>query len=546
MAVTLKISGNGLIAGGPTNIKSYSLTEEATPIEVSDSRGSVGELSINAVESDRPDGSVLLMDDYVDLEDGSNGTTQAIVRGVSTSESDLSLNLESRLGLLTVDRQALPQNTSLGNALTYYLGLVGIVDHYLIDATIYARPVVYQGWYGNVWFYLKQICVAQGIEVALVSDNIVFRPVRGREAVVYRDSAVSLDIDNSDTARSVEVYRYTNEYRAVGLAFPPGGWTDETPVWQVDAGETQTFDVPINASLISVSQPVCVSSVVPNYSASSVYTVTDKNKNIVDPIAWNRGGGSVTVALNENTQSLTFTVHGYNDYENQPFRIAMPIGSGNETDVYSSVRVVGEGVFFDKVKHTFLASVNEDRTTQLVGATVDNPFITTIPQVQDAGARAASRWSGPAQTLAVTTVGINRVGVTGSANYYTFGDYDIDKPNILSFAHFDADAVTGTTFQSFDDYITTLTKQEFKNQAFGNVAGARRRHRFAWYRIVKATLTEDSVSYTAEEDTLFGDFDSEWPNGSTFGDFDNVWNGKAFADFSSIPLWRGQTSLNKI
>jgi hypothetical protein len=543
VAVNLKVYGNGSIAGGETAVTTYQVTEEATPIEVSDSSGAIGSLRVSATETQAPTGSVLLLDDIVDLEDGAYGTTQAIVRGLSITNGQLSIEAENRLSLLNVERQALPYTGTLDGLIYYYLSLCDLNTKIIIDPIATLTPVAVGGWFGDVWFYLKQLCIANNLEITFVSDNIVFRPLRQRTAATYRDSSVTQTINTDNTARSVEIYQYKNVYKSNGFAFPTTKPSIADPVWQVDAGETQVFDVPINASLSSVSQPVPYTYVQNDYTGFSAYTVTDKDKNIVDPAVWLAGGGSVTVKLNQDTTSLTITVKGSSDVAKQPFRIAMPIGSGEDTDVYSSIRIVGQGVFYEKVLHTFPCVFDSDRTTRLVGATVDNQFLVTDAQVLDAGVRCAAAWSGPAHSIKVSTLGINNLGVSGEQDYYSFGDWDATKPNGYLFSSWDLEWPT-QTFGDFDAITATKEVQNFETQAFGNVAGARRYYRFNWFRITQADYSAENNDYTAEEDTTFGDFDTTWGDAANFASFDTIWDGKQYKDFSPIPLWKGETRFD--
>src|SRR5690606_32554332 len=104
----------------------------------------------------------------------------------------------------------------------------------------------------------------------------------------------------------------------------------------------------------------------------------------------------------------------------------------------------------------------------------------------------------------------------------------------------DWDAIwTGETFLDFDQYMFAQVQDDFENQVFGNVGGARVRYRDAWYRIRSTGITQDGISgASAERDTLFSDFDTEWMSG-TFADFDAVFDDRKFEDFALIPLLGG-------
>src|SRR5690606_2859816 len=102
----------------------------------------------------------------------------------------------------------------------------------------------------------KQLCPVYEIEIALVSDNIVVRPVRKNVAVSKRDISVSWNVSNADLARTVEVYWYNPTPITNTLVYPKGGWKREVPIYQVDAAETLEFEVPVDVSVTSVSQPI--------------------------------------------------------------------------------------------------------------------------------------------------------------------------------------------------------------------------------------------------------------------------------------------------
>jgi hypothetical protein len=275
---------------------------------------------------------------------------------------------------------------------------------------------------------------------------------------------------------------------------------------------------------------------------------------------------------------------------------------------------MGTGVFFDKKKLTLPTGVPESKSAQVVGTTIDNPFISTLEDAYDFGCIAAGKWGSAAQTINVNTVGINTLGVSGALTYPTFVDFNSTQ-GTNTFANFNATQVytitnvvgdgsyvtftannilqaggtsilmnyqsdviidgvnptdynTGdvgaavysatatqfviqsgdtatyvsggtasSTFRQFNRQQFALVQSSFDNQAFGNVAGARVKHRDSWYRIRSANITESSVSYSAERDTLMEEFDSAW-TGQTFNDFDTQFTGKLFEDFGIIPLWQ--------
>ncbi len=82
-------------------------------------------------------------------------------------------------------------------------------------------------------------------------------------------------------------------------------------------------------------------------------------------------------------------------------------------------------------------------------------------------------------------------------------------------------------------------QDDFENQVFGNVGGARVRYRDAWYRIRSTSINQDGIQgASAERDTIFSDFNAEYA-GLTFADWNAIFDGYNFEDYSLIPLYTG-------
>jgi hypothetical protein len=607
MAVTIQIGSDKT-----TNITGYSVTEDATPIDASDSSGGVGQINISLSEGDDVT-TQLYLNDLLDLEDGSNGTTQGVVNSVQIANGLASIAGDSRIGALLADRTAAPFNGVLSDAFAYYLGLAGITTNYATETSIASTAVVFPGFTGNLWDYMKKMCVAMGAEISLVSDNIILRAIRGRTAENKRDTDISWAVSNAQLAQNVEIYYYNNEYKTDTMVYPKGGWTSDIQVYQVAGGETTEFDIPLDVSLVSIQQPSVIDALTDRFytGPSSVYCIAGNDGAPIPAAQWTAGGGSLRVTINDDKRSLHVVLVGMNDFTGiGPFRVAY--SSGEET--YSSLRIMGTGVFFDKKKLTLPTGVPESKSAQLVGATVDNPFISTLDDAYKFGSVAAGKWGSAGQTISVNTVGINTLGVSGALTYPTFADFNaaqgsntfsqfnatqvytitnvVGDGNFVTFtannilqagtvsilmnsqsdviiagvnpanyntgdfgaavysatptqfvirsgdtATYVSGGTASSTFRQFNRQQFALVQSSFENQAFGNVAGARVKYRDSWYRIRSANITESSVSYSAERDTLVEEFDAVW-SGQTFDDFDTQFTGKLFEDFGIIPLWQ--------
>jgi len=524
----------------PVNIENYSVIEDSTPIDPSDSSGGFGQFSLSIPET--PDTKSLL--NYaVELSVLTQGVTRGTVRALGSADGAASLTADSRLGQLAVERTAGPYNGTVAGMFYYYLGLCGIDSGIFVDDTIFDQPVSLPGWSGNVWDYLKKIATALQLEVSLVSNNAVLRPVRLRTAENYRDASRSWALDTSNLARSIEIFYYNNTYATSTLAYPTGGWNEDVTIYSVDANQTITVEIPLSdfsaedgsghmASLSSIQQPTAVDYVASDYTGSSVYAVSGNDGIGIPAAQWVGQGGSLTAAINEDSRSITLTIVGPDDATYSPYSISVASGVSNR---YSSLRLVGNGVFSNRSKLTLNTSVNHDTISEEVGATVDNEFISTLDQAYAAGAWTLKAWGSPRYTINVSTFGVNRLGDNGSYRYPTIAEFnalyagqDVDDFNTVW---------SGKTVAEFNEFMVDLVQDDFANQAFGNIAGARVRLDDAIFRIRSATNTASGITYTAQEDTTIEDFNAVWA-GATIADFNEEWAGNDMSEFVIAPLRR--------
>lgn len=521
------------------SVDNYSVDEDSTPVNPADSTGGYGQFTFGIPDTDE---NLLLRGKVVDLSDGTQGKTQGIITGLAGDGDIITVSADSKLSRTSVTRTAQPFVGTLEGAFRYYLGLVGYTAGIVVDTTIASRSVVFPGWSANVWDQLKKLCAAQQVELTLASNNAVLRPLRGRTAINYRDTSAHFTIDDTGIAQSVELYAYNTEWRTGGLAYPLGGWNDKVTVQQgLAAGSRTEVDIPLEpdsdstlgVSLTSVQQPSAVDNVDRGYSASSVYSVLG-NDNLNYPAAdWVAGGGSVTVSIGEDTRSIKLVIVAPNDASRAPFQLAMP---NPDNTSYSSLRIVGDGVFYDRKLHDFLTGNSADRAPTEVGATVDNEFVNSYEDVFRSGQWAAAAYTGPRQTINVSTSGINRRGDTGNYRYPTMGDANVD-PDFAGKTMGEINAeFTGWSFKQFSDYELAKVANDFDNQAFGNVAGARVFHRGQWYRIRSVSgMGPSGLSYTAERDTIMGDANDAY-TGKTMGEMNALFTGKTMGEVSIAPL----------
>lgn len=484
MAVEVTI-GTGL---PDSNLSGFTVTEASTPTDPSDTTGEIGHFGFGMPAHDEDSfygkTATLTTDD---------GTVSGVITDAPTDRVDVTVSADTKLARLNVPRQVKPYIGTLGGAFTYYGNLVGLTI--ITDSAVSGRAVAIPGWFGNVWTELKTLCAIQKVELAGTPAGATVRPLRGKTLTLDANSGQGWTTA-AQLAQTVEAYCYNTVSKTNTLVYPPGtfneetqsttpaGWTSDVQILQVPAYDTVTFDVPIAASLTSVQQPVCKKTVGAKDDTASVYTVMGKDGVMtLDPAVWTARGGKVVVTIGEDSQTLTIAVSsGSNEASLAPFRIAMSSG----TD-YSSLRIVGSGVFMSKEKISAPTGVPASMTSTEVGVTIDTKLIGTREQAYDALAGAAARFASEFRTYKANSVDVG--------------------------------------------------------QAINNIAGARVETDDSFYRVRTATTTQDDTSLGSEQDTLFSDHNTRWA-GKTFADWNNQWadGTKTWRDYAAAPL-RGTTNV---
>ena len=284
-------TGSGSL--GASGIENYSYSEDVTSLEPSEIKGGTGQVTLSApgVYEDRVGNthpnSLLLVNNTMTLTDSDRGSVEFQVKQISSTDGMVSIIGDTLQARLNSDRVAEPHGGSLANLLTaiqYYCGLVGVfpvIDGEL-ETELQAIPVNFIGWSGNVWEHLKMLCAGfslsetenNGLEMYIETNELRFRKAR-QIAVDYGNEVESrtLKIDSFEAAEKVSVYNYNTSYKLNGIVRETSetvsvlGYNPKNVSivdnMQVEAGATITKRFSINASLVSVNQPVCVSTISP-------------------------------------------------------------------------------------------------------------------------------------------------------------------------------------------------------------------------------------------------------------------------------------------
>lgn len=533
------------IGGLPFQMADFSVQESATPLSAGDSSGQSGTISFSVPRPDpeiQPNHPILLYGSSwmlrreIRLEDSRKGFTLGEVstqRDVRNSGL-IQVTCTSRMGKLNVyNVQAQPFVGTLGDAFAQYLALAGVTTDLLVDPAIATRPVVFPGWHGELWYYLKQIAVGVDCDISLVSGVILLRPIRQRTVTQGRDIERSEESGGGSLAQSIVVNKYNNRPITNELVYPPGGWSESVTTINVNSGETVEEELELSASVSSVNQPVMQTFVSRDHSASSVFTVVGDDGLPIQPSQWDAQGGSLRVEINPDTTSLTVHITAprgiYNQEGNEIGVYGISLSSDNSTGRYSTLRIIGSGVAFQKEEMRIPTGISDTETSTEVGATIDNPFLSTYDQVVTAGVRAVRAFNGSQRTVTGTVTAVNRRGETGEVVLRTYAEMQT-LHQVRTYAQVQS-LYAGKTYLQVQTEFNAGIEDRFENQVFGNVAGARvwdegsRR----WYRIRTATITPANVQFEAEDDLNHSDI-QDFLQGQTYAQVQLRYNGFSYRE----------------
>lgn len=523
------------LAGKTYEAISYTVAEASTPIAAGDTSGQVGTIEIE-IPSPDPDlapnhpvnvyGTQVLIDDEVVLRDSRRGWTLGRVTEVSSNDDARTITLSCITRLTELNAYNIQANPFVGNlsdAFEYYLSLSPVDSDWFVDPAIQNRHVEFPGWTGELWFHLKQMAAALDVEIAFVSGIVLLRPIRTRVATRGREMTRQLSTNPVQLAQAVEIYQYNNRAITNELVYPAGGWKPEVSILSVNAGEEAEQQIELGASLSSFVEPVMQTFVAESEVSQSVYTVVADDGLPVDPVAWTQFGGSVRFILNKDTKTMTVKMVGAQGIPtaegetSKSFSIAL--ASDTSGSRYSTLRILGTGVAFDKKVIRIPTGVSPTRTGTDVGETIDNPFVSTLNDAYTAGVRAAKRLAGYSPSVSGTVVSMNRRGDVGAVKNVEYGVVQ-DAFAGLTYGQVQARPDhSGKTYQEVSDGWFALVGNSFENQLFGNAAGSRVWSAAArrWFRIRSVNVDGFQIRFEAEDDLTHGDVQGAW-NGLTYGD----------------------------
>lgn len=537
----------------PLEITDYQINEAAMPLAAGDSSGSVGRITFSMPKpdpyvspADSPlvkYGSWWMVGKEIEITDTRRGYTVGRITKIEETYDGWQINVtaDTRLGSLNIyNIQAKPYVGTLQGAFNYYLGLAGVTTGTFIDDSLAMRPVAYPGFSGELWYRLKQMATAQAADISLVSGLIFLRPVRDHEAPLSHATNITRAGGEQSLAQSIDIYLYNNYSISSELVWPGPDPGIESQVFTVQAGEVTEFALEFSASLTTLAQPTAQDWVSPAEESASVYSVLSNGNDRVPAALWTKYGGKVQVILNPDTVTARLIITGPRGLRiggefPTSFTLA-DFADGDNSSRRSTLRIVGSGVAYNKERLNIMTGVPPSRTETVVGATIDNPFISTPDEAYRAGVRAAMEYSGMSPTLAGSVISVNRLGETGEVTMPVYAQVEADLKAAMGAAVTYAEVETYytvtlglETYDDIEDYLYEQVRNRFENQAYGNVAGARVYDKKSrqWYRIREANFGEESISFQAEYDTLHADWQKTYA-GYTYGSLDTEFSGLTY------------------
>jgi hypothetical protein len=550
--IFVRMSGTGRFAGHASNVINYSYSEGSTPLVPGDESGAIGDVSIEVLN--RNDASILLYKDEFYLQDRFHGSVIGNIENVSGSSDTVNMGGRSILSYLNIDKILPPRRDTIGNVLEAIINDVGLAGNIIQDVALPPETIDTPGYEGDVWVFVKQLCSAYEVEMTVVRDYVVIRPTRTRTIDATNIIDKSWQIQDITLAQEFDVAYYNYEQQEDYLVHPEGGWTPEVQVYSVGSGETITFEIPIEFYLTSITQPIVQDTVAKDYAGPASFYAVSGNDNLPIPASqWTSFGGDMSFAIKGDGTVIEVTLTGMDFPSLAPFSIGISDGSSS----YSTLRICGSGMDFNREIYTEKTGLTSSDTPIVNGGEIDNPAIDTLEDAKRYALFARRLYSLPTQTFSTSSRTFPRLtGSLPTIFYPTFDDYNDTLNPSYSFSNFN-DEYAGLSFDQWTQALGNTVPQ-----GFGEVSGAKVKLDDAMYRVRSVTITPDIVSFDAEYDTLFSDLTAiyrapEWQDVAaawggmaeiwddvvvldelqkTFNDFNSVFAGTTFKDFALIPL----------
>ena len=410
------------VAGKIVEPISYGITEPSTPVIGGDSSGAVPtfQVTLPATEAN----PLILYKADVSITDSQYGTIRGRVDSNKLSQDGYTrtVSCTSTSGELAVfNVVAKPFNGTLSAALEYYIRLGHPTIAWSIPAGIGSQAVSFIGWTGELWYRLKQIAIAQSLEVVLLGDVVTFRRPRGVQIQNEHVTSSDLDVGTNDLAERAEMYWYTTSPVVNSSAYPPYRDLESPQQYSVPSGEETEITLQLSVSLSSIVQPTYRTDISPTwFEGSAICLYTDSGAQI-SQAEWDRGGGSVRAEIQDDPTQVKLIIRGPTFAEGGfmsggALKLVAPAGKTHRE--YTTIRLRGTGVLFSKNLLSMPTGVPTSLATSETTPTDDNIFVTSANRAYDICATLSAAYSYPQVTAAFETPKPTPLGVSSGARFY--------------------------------------------------------------------------------------------------------------------------------
>lgn len=515
------------------NIVDYTVQEDSTPLSPLDNSGGVSELTVSVAEIDNPG---VLMNKQVDMADTVNGELRVTLNDVKGDLNQSTFSGTTIMQRLNSTIYVPPaMNVKLSDYLASILTAVGISMLPQYKNSVGDLRVTAPGWRGVLWDQLKSLCSMYKIEIAAIAEQLVVRSVGGRIAETSNIIDANWSIDHSNLVTTLKVVNYNaSAYTSETILYPKTLGTGQ--LISADPNETVKVTLESDFSIATIVAPQYGELNKYETTVASRFAVTNGKNKVLTPDQFYAGGGSLTAKIDPTDDKQIIITFKAPNYKNDgPFRVGMVEAPGSKT-LYSTLRVTGTGVKSVPKEYTIKTGIPSSYVTQVTEAKVDNIFAYNSSKAFALAQAALCDIATYNYTLTVNTDYVNRLGETGLITARTYEEFNAES-GTETYTEFNTNQGT-KTYKQWQAENKIGDADLFENQAFGNVAGARHEFRDSMFRIRSATITPDSISYTAEQDTTHADFMAVWDDDTSYADFQAMWGDTSYLEFGVRPLWR--------
>lgn len=478
MGITVSTTGNGRFS--PTGdqsdvIISYSMSESASPIGLSDNSGEIPALSIvgesNKIETlgNTHPSSRLLIDNQLTLVDDLRGSFTGRIGNLSVNSNSVSANVFSKFEKLTSTKRISPARGTLAEVFEAYFDEAGITSYDV--ATDLTEQIVVPAWTDNIWNGLKKLCIASNTEIYFLSDTVYVKRRATKTVLVTDVTSEGFEISLGDQAKTIKLTNIKTSWVEGAIAFAYGyGDSPES----VDGDEVKEFSVTSRVSLVSVNQPAYVTTspdsyveyisdtaigTVPTELPNGFYSFRDKNGSIVQTSQLR--GATLKVELTDDPYEIKVVLTGPKGPLNAPYTLEF-------RDNYPALALTGTGTLTDQYSATFPTGSSLGDTENEY---TDNPFLVNDTYFYNTAFYTAQQVAGPVVKFSFSTDKIEEAG----------------------------------------------------NQEFGFLPGAIFTYSGSKYRVRSASYDYGNINVNADQYV-------------TYADFNTLWSGKTFANFNAVML----------